>query len=349
MKNTVYIVKDTRYLDHLVNVPHPECPERLNAIYETLPTLEHLIPLSYLKPRAATNEEVGLIHHMPYIEDIESINRFPVYLDPDTPITQHSYLAALYATGGVLEGVDTISSGNTFPVFALVRPPGHHAERSFAKGFCLFNNVAIAARYAQQKFGITRVLICDWDVHHGNGTQHAFYDDPSVLYFSVHQYPHYPGTGSLNEIGSGKGEGFTVNCPLPPGQGDAEYKALFHHILMPIALEFSPELIIVSAGFDAYLHDPLAHMKLSEKGFAFMTYSLMKIATLCSSQKIILSLEGGYHLHGIAQCVSAVIKTLSGAYNDLDEQKIPMESIKDGTRDLIENALPLFSRYWKEL
>ncbi|MGA1826391.1 MAG: histone deacetylase [bacterium] len=347
--NKVQIVKAECYLDHLVSIAHPECPERLEAIYTSLLELERIVSLSFLQPRSATKEEVGLIHHMAYIQEIEHINRFPTYLDADTPITKGSYKAALCAAGGLLESVDSVFSGNTSPVFALIRPPGHHAERSMAKGFCLFNNVAIAARYAQKNFGIKRVLICDWDVHHGNGTQHAFYDDPSVLYFSIHQYPHYPGTGAINEIGISEGEGFTINCPLPPGQGDAEYKALFQHILIPIALQFSPELILVSAGFDPYMYDPLAQMNISEDGFTFMTHALMQLASSCSSDRIILSLEGGYHIRGIAQCVSKVIRALSGDIESRPEEKISLGSIHKGTRNFIERAVPFFSQYWQNL
>ena len=256
-------------------------------------------------------------------------------------------ISAILAAGGLLKAVDKVFNKKAAPVFALVRPPGHHAEKNIAKGFCLFNNVAIGARYAQKKHGIKRVLICDWDVHHGNGTQHAFYDDPSVLYFSIHQYPHYPGTGHIQETGTGPGEGFTINCPLPSGQGDREYKALFQTIFMPIATEFQPELIIISAGFDPYLNDPLAGMVLTEEGFAFMTAALMDIADSYCPGRIILSLEGGYDHHGIAKCISRVIRTLSGEKVKNEEKMENPEDIKEGTDHTIKYAKSMFSPYWK--
>jgi acetoin utilization deacetylase AcuC-like enzyme len=346
-KNSVQIIKDERFLDHLENVPHPESPKRLKVVYEYLSELDHLIPIIYIKPRYASENELALIHDPAYIREIKNIRHFPTYLDPDTPVTEHSFQAAILAAGGLLEAVDTVIKGKAAPVFALVRPPGHHAERDFARGFCLFNNVAVGARYAQKKHGIKRVLICDWDVHHGNGTQHSFYDDPSVLYFSIHQYPHYPGTGHIKEIGVGPGEGFTINCPLPPGQGDREYRAIFQKILMPIALEYQPELILISAGFDSYINDPLAGMDVTEEGFAFMTSALMDLASSCCPGRIILSLEGGYHLHGIAKCISRVIQTLSDEMDKVNAKEKHPETIKEGASIVIKYARSLFSAYWK--
>lgn len=311
-KNRVIIIKDERFLDHLAGLAHPESPERLKAIYGSLSELEAIIPISYIRPRPASLDEIALIHDPDYIREIEGIGLFPAYLDMDTPMTKGSFQAAVLAAGGLIEAVDSVMTKEAAPVFALVRPPGHHAEKDRAMGFCLFNNVAIAARYAQKRYGVKRVLICDWDVHHGNGTQHAFYNDPSVLYFSIHQYPHYPGTGKPEDIGTDQGKGFTINCPIPPGQGDAEYLEIFRKILVPVALTFHPDLILVSAGFDPYIHDPLAGMEVTEEGFALMTGSLLELASQCCQGRLILTLEGGYHLQGIARCASAVIRTLSG-------------------------------------
>ncbi|MGA1865376.1 MAG: histone deacetylase [bacterium] len=348
-KNSVQIIKDDRFLEHLQNVPHPESPRRLEVVHEYLLELEHHIPLTYITPRYASEKELALVHDPEYIQEIKNIRCFPTYLDPDTPVTEQSFQAAVLAAGGLLEAVDTVIKVKASPVFALVRPPGHHAERGFAKGFCLFNNVALAARYAREQHGIKRVLICDWDVHHGNGTQHSFYNDPSVLYFSVHQYPHYPGTGHIKEIGAGPGEGFTINCPLPRGQGDKEYKAIFQKILMPVALEYQPEMILVSAGFDPYFDDPLAGMEVTDEGFAFMTSALMDIAASCCPGRIILTLEGGYHLHGIAKCISRVILTLNGDSVKDEEKDQSPDAINEETSYVIKYAESIFSRYWKSL
>ena len=208
--------------------------------------------------------------------------------------------------------VKMVNSGDLDNAFALVRPPGHHAERSRAMGFCLFNNVAIAAMYARKDLGLERILIADWDVHHGNGTQHSFEGDDSILYFSTHQYPLYPGTGSYGETGSGKGIGYTVNVPLPTGYGDGDYVSIFDKVLKPVALEYKPDLILVSAGFDIYYRDPLGSMNVTPEGFAGLTRLLMNIADECCEGKLVITLEGGYHINGQRESVKAVLEELTG-------------------------------------
>ncbi|HEX16556.1 MAG: histone deacetylase [Deltaproteobacteria bacterium] len=304
------IVRDERYLEHDMGPFHPESPRRLEAIYAALGELEgrlHSIP-----PRMATREEVALVHDSAYISRIEATASQPyVQLDPDTATCSRTYEVAMLAVGGLLEAVDRVLKGELDNAFALIRPPGHHAERDRAMGFCFFNNVAIAARYAQETHGIKRVLIVDWDLHHGNGTQKAFWEDPSVLYFSTHQYPYYPGTGHWREIGAGSGEGFTVNCPLSVGKDDLDYANIFRHHLQPIALQFRPQLILVSAGFDPYLHDPLGGMKVTERGFARLADLVLEIGQRTSSP-VVLTLEGGYHVQGVARSVLQVLRRLSG-------------------------------------
>jgi acetoin utilization deacetylase AcuC-like enzyme len=221
-----------------------------------------------------------------------------------------SLTAAYLAAGGTLAAVDAIMKRQVDHVFCAVRPPGHHAEAGRAMGFCLFNNVAIAARYMQKNHGLTRVLIVDWDVHHGNGTQHSFEDDPSVLYFSTHQYPHYPGTGRATEQGRGAGQGFTINVPMEAGEGDDEYRAVFHKSLVPAADDFKPEFVIISAGFDAHKDDPLASMGLTESGYADLTDIVAGIAKRHANGRILSSLEGGYNLTALAASVEVHISRL---------------------------------------
>jgi len=253
------------------------------------------------------------LHSPEYFEKIAATAGKPLCaLTPDTHTSAGSYNAAIRAVGGVFEAVAAVDSGKIKNAFALVRPPGHHAEKSRALGFCLFNNVALAAMFALESLGLKRVLVVDWDVHHGNGTQHFFEDDDRVLFFSVHQYPHFPGTGYFTEIGRGRGEGYTMNIAIPGGYGGAEFAALFERLLRPVALAYAPELILVSAGFDPHALDPMGRMKMTPVGFACLTRSLMDIADQCCGGKLVMALEGGYHLKTLGGSVKAVLNELAG-------------------------------------
>ncbi|HEJ83916.1 MAG TPA: histone deacetylase, partial [Desulfobacteraceae bacterium] len=232
--------------------------------------------------------------------------------------------------------------------FTLVRPPGHHAEHSRGMGFCLFNNLAVGARHAQAAHGVRRVLMVDWDIHHGNGTQHSFEEDPTNLYFSTHQYPYYPGSGASEQIGRGSGEGFTVNIPLSPGKGDGEYIAVFERILKPIALEFDPDLILVSAGFDIHADDPLGGMRVTSKGFAGLTRIIMGIADACCAGRVAMTLEGGYDLKGLSSSVKAVIREMAGISDPLAQHALT-PSEEESIEGIVGRAVRVHGRFWKNL
>ncbi len=309
------LVYHPAYLEHDMGAGHPESPNRLRAIVQRLEESGIAARLVRIEPRKAEDEWITQVHAPNYLA---SLNRQAptsgrVALDPDTSMSPGTLQAAYLAAGGVLAAVDAIMAQQVDHVFCAVRPPGHHAEAGRAMGFCFFNNVAIAARYIQKKYGLTRVLIVDWDVHHGNGTQHSFENDPSVLFFSTHQYPHYPGTGRETERGKGTGEGFTINVPMEAGQGDDEYRAVFQKVLVAATDDFKPEFVIISAGFDAHKADPLASMGLTEFGYAELTEIVVGIAKRHANGRILSSLEGGYNLTALAASVHAHIGALLNA------------------------------------
>ena len=343
--SSLAIIKDDRFMEHNPGDGHPESPDRLRVIHELIDKEFSALPI--IQPRLAAENELALIHDPFYIRTVASTEgKTHSQLDPDTGLSARSYEIARLAVGGLLNAVDALLvipphlnplpagertsghpplpsgeragvRGDSEPltphaVFAFVRPPGHHAEPGRGMGFCLFNNVAIAAEYAKKKYNLKRILIVDWDLHHGNGTQRAFYDDPSVLFFSSHQYPYYPGSGGFDQIGNNKGEGFTVNAPFPSGFGDQEYRAIYETILTPIALEYKPELVLVSAGFDPYVKDPLGGMKVSAEGFGALAGIVKDIAEKTCAGKVLITLEGGYNPEGLRNGVRAVLKTFLG-------------------------------------
>lgn len=339
MSRRTGIVKDERYLKHDAGFGHPESPKRLEATYAMLESAEMAGKFVEIAPRHATHEEIGLIHSRSYVNFIASTaGQSFVALDPDTSATPDSYDVAKLAVGGLCNAIDAVVSGQIDNAFALVRPPGHHAGVSNAAGFCLFNNVAIGAMYAFTKHGMERVLIVDWDLHHGNGTQAQFYEDPRVLYCSTHQYPYYPGTGSIEEIGKGKGLGYTINVPLRPGTDDAQYVKIFRKVFQPIAMKFSPQLVLLSAGFDPYYKDPLGGMRVTPQGFACMTRILMNIADECCGGKLVATLEGGYHIGGLAESIRAVLREM------LDETHVTEEELAQMEREAEPNVDPVIKR-----
>lgn len=302
------------YLKHDTGRNHPESANRLISILQKLEEQGLMSGrIERLQPVNASREDIVRVHTDAYVRRVEAIcDRGGGMLDPDTPLCSDSYNIALLAAGGVLKAVDGVmdESNNLKHVFALVRPPGHHATSSKGMGFCIFNNLAIATEHLKRNYGIKRILIVDWDVHHGNGTQDLFFEDRSVLYFSTHQYPHYPHTGGIDEVGEGEGEGFTVNLPLPAGTDDVGYLYALNNILMPIAAEFGPEFLLVSAGFDAHTADPLASMHVTSSGFGLFMDLIAAIAEENCGGRIAMALEGGYNLDAIAESALSVFNSL---------------------------------------
>lgn len=310
------VVRDERFNDHFMGPGHVECPERLEAIAAVLD--EGLdAPLARIEARPASIEELARVHAPEYIDFLSHTRGRPyVVLDGDTSTSSLSYDAALLAAGGTIEAADFVLAGSDRNAFALVRPPGHHAERSRARGFCLFNNVAVAAEHLVRARGLRRVLIADWDVHHGNGTQQAFYSRRDVLFFSTHRSPFFPGGGHWDEIGADEGRGFTVNVPLSAGKTDGDFLFIYRHLLGPIAEAFEPEFILVSSGFDIFSGDPLGGMGVGVEGFAGLAGIVADLAGRLCGGRLLLVLEGGYNIEGQAQSVKQVLRRLAGARPD---------------------------------
>lgn len=303
------IIGDPAMLAHETGDGHPERPDRLRAIEAALAGAD----VERVGAKPADRAAIERIHPKSYVDAVLALAGQSALIEHDTVVSPGSIDAALLAAGSGIQAVDALIAGRARRAFAMVRPPGHHAEPQRAMGFCLFSNVAIAAAHALEQPGIERVMIIDWDVHHGNGTQEAFYRRGDVFFFSVHQSPNYPGTGPLHETGSGAGAGCTLNAPLPPGLGDATYAALFADILRPAAAAYAPDLVLVSAGFDAHRRDPLAHMQLTEECFATLCAEVVAIAEEHADGRLALLLEGGYDLVGLSRSVRACVDVLGGA------------------------------------
>ncbi len=294
------------YLNHDTGPGHPERPDRLRASLAALQQSEVWTQLHHIEPTPATIEQIAYAHKPGYSEYIKQSCEAEIPLTYDTPVVQESFDIALLSTGGVLRAAEAVATGKVRNAFALVRPPGHHATPGQSMGFCLFNNIAVTARYLQREHGVGKVAIVDWDVHHGNGTQDIFYEDSSVLFFSIHQSPLYPGTGSRYEQGSGDARGTTLNVPMPAGSGDDEYIGVFTNTLIPALREFSPEFLLISAGFDAHYLDPLAGLEITAAGFSALTDMLLEVA----EGRVVSALEGGYSLEGVSESVVAHVKRL---------------------------------------
>ncbi len=307
------ILRGEIFLKHLPGDGCPDTPQRLKDVYEMLDTPDMQGIFVDIPPQKATTEEILLFHTRDYFEKIANTRgKELIAFTADTHASEDSFDAALYATGGLLNAISMVAANKIANAFALIRPPGHHAEKSRAMGYCLFNHVALGAAFARKHLNLDKVLILDWDIHHGNGTQHAFERDPSVLFFSIHQAGLFPGTGSFTDTGFGAGEGHTINLPIPKGYGDAEYVAILDRLLKPVAEQFSPDLILVSAGFDTHRDDPMGGMQMTAQGFAAMTASIKKIADTVCGGKLLMSLEGGYNCQALAESARAVLREMAG-------------------------------------
>ena len=313
MKNVAYVYHPD-YLLHIPPFEHPESPDRLIAINQHLESVGLLGTLVPVNPDYPDNGEILRVHDPDYLRKLElACRRGDLTLDSgDTYLNKNSYSIALLSAAGAIAGAEAVATGKADRAFCAVRPPGHHADRSEGMGFCLLNNAAITARYLQARHGVSKVMIIDWDVHHGNGTQSIFYEDPSVFFFSIHENPAflYPGTGRRWETGKGAGVGTTLNAPMAPGAGDDEYRLAFEQLVAPAAERFRPEVFILSAGFDAHRDDPLADIQLTEEGFRFLSRFTIELANRFCGGKVVSLLEGGYERESLTRCTEIHIREL---------------------------------------
>ncbi|MBU8848594.1 MAG: histone deacetylase [Desulfobacterales bacterium] len=341
------IVKENIFLKHIPGDGCPETPQRLKSIYSMLNDPDMQDIFVEVLPKKAEKEDILLFHSHEYFEKIaETKGKKLIALTADTHACEDTFDAALYAAGGFLKVISQVVASKLDNAFALIRPPGHHAEKSRAMGYCLFNHVALGAMFAQKILKLGRILIVDWDVHHGNGTQHAFERDPNVLFFSVHQAGLFPGTGIFTETGLGPGEGYTINLPLPKGYGDAEYASIFERLLAPVAERFMPELILVSAGFDTHKDDPMGGMLMTASGFAGITASIKRTADKVCDGKLVMSLEGGYNSDALSRAVKAVLKEMAGI-TCCDVSAMAAKADKKKIDYLVRRYIEVHKHLWK--
>ena len=346
----VLVIKDDRFTQHLEKVPHLDNARRIRSTDSLLQDCSIQGRWSEVEPRLASEEELAMVHTPEHIERVaRTSGKQLCSFDLDTQTTPKSYEVARLGVGAVFCLLDEIWSGKARRGFAFIRPPGHHAEPDRAMGFCLFNNIALGARYLKEKYSAGKVMIVDIDVHHGNGTQATFYDSDEVLYFSMHQFPCYPGTGNFGEVGRGIGEGFTVNVPLGKGHGDRDFARIIYFLLNPLAQAYHPDMILVSCGFDLYMLDRLGGMKVTPDGYALITFLLLEIAERVCNGRIAFIMEGGYSLKGIRECGLRVMQELCG---------VPTVTIKkmdkitgNSARQLsaLKKAIEIQKKYWKIL
>ncbi len=326
---------------------HPERPERLEAIEQALQRADLWERVPREQPEPLDPEALLVVHSRTLVDQIRSLDRAGGQLDPDTYVSEGSWTALLAAAGAVVHAVEAVASGRRPRAFALIRPPGHHATSTRAMGFCLANHVALAARLAMDRHPITRVMIVDWDVHHGNGTQEIFYRDGRVLFVSLHQEFWYPGTGRIEEVGAGEGEGFTVNVPLPAGTGEGGYRTVFEEIVLPIGDAFRPELVLVSAGFDAHQSDPLGRMVLTSRAFGGLCGMLLEGAERWCEGRVVAALEGGYDLRALGWSVAHTLSAMAGEpIESPQEDPPPREQPYLAIRARVREVRTVLRHYW---
>ena len=338
------LLSSDRFVEHQTPPGHPEAPERAEVM-DRVAARWRAKGGAVAAPRPATRQALARVHDAAYLDRIAATAGRATALDPDTFTSPSTYEIALLAAGAAVDAV-SLTMGGGGPALALVRPPGHHAERARAMGFCFYNNVAVAAAQARAA-GASRVAIVDYDVHHGNGTQHMFERDASVLYVSMHQHPFYPGTGGADEIGKGPGEGFTVNAPLEVGAVDEDYRLVFAELVLPVLRQFAPEVLLVSAGFDAHERDPLGGMRLTTEAFAAMTAELRQVADECASGRLALVVEGGYDLQAFDDSLSAVVDVLAQDRPGNAAWPVPGPIAPTRARTAIAQARQHLGKFWR--
>src|SRR5260221_9175150 len=339
---SVILIHSDRLAEHQTPPGHPERPERAEVM-DAVANRWRERGVEVVAPRAATKEQLARVHDPDYIRRISETTGRAKALDPDTYTSPQSYEIALLAAGAAIGGGERVMGASHTTALALVRPPGHHAESDRAMGFCLFNNIAVAAAHARAE-GAAKVAIVDYDVHHGNGTQHMFETDPSVLYISMHQYPYYPGTGAADETGRDRGRGFTINLPLEVGAVPEDYQRAFADVVVPVLRQFEPNLILVSAGFDAHGRDPLGGMRLTTEAFGAMTMELRAVAEECCRGRLVAVTEGGYDLQALAPSLDVVIETLNGPVAAPHWPSSGIESSRG--RECVAAVRPALAAHW---
>jgi len=347
LENKTNLLYHPIYLKHLTGPEHPERPERITVTLSVLEEKGIISRVIRTKPQKVSMENLTLVHPVSYVKEVKELtSQGGGNLDSDTVLCPNSYEAALFAAGAATTAVDEVLNGESDNAFCLVRPPGHHAISRKGMGFCVFNNLAVGAKYAQKR-GLSRILILDWDAHHGNGIQDVFYDDPNVLYISLHQYPCYPGSGYLDQVGVGKGRGFTINFPLPAGTGDVLCMKIFDEVVNPIAYQFKPELIMVAGGYDGHFADPLTSLKLTVPGYSKLTKMVLNLAKDVCDGKLVISLEGGYELKALSHSIAATLNVMGNfGLNIKDPHGLPV-SVDKVDLSVIDKVKKVQKEFWK--
>ena len=343
----VGVVFSERYLEYDLGFGHPERPQRLRSALRVLEPYFDRPEVVLLEPFMASEEDLLRVHASSYVKMIRGMSvHGTAYLTADTPVPKGVYEIARLSAGGAIKAGDAVAKGEVDRAFALIRPPGHHAGRDYGGGFCYFNNIAIMIEYLRSVHGFKRFAILDWDVHHGNGTQDIYYEDPTVLYFSTHQYPLYPGTGMLDEIGRGEGEGYNVDVPLPPGSTGADFLYVVNQLFAPIVREFRPDAICVSAGYDAYFRDPLASLRFAIRTYAEAGRLVASLADELCGGRVVVVLEGGYDLDGVSKGVLATVLALAGLDGVEEPYRPPEQKLSDVVVERVSRLKKILSKYW---